>query len=992
MNLKPNVYSSSQFNLNELPSDRRFEELVCRIFENRIIDDLTGQYDHVHLMPGVAEKGIDIHLKKSGKNEAAIQCKMKTSGNINKPEATKEILKFVLHYYQDKDLIHNLNTFKYYFVTSGKFASTTIKLLGDFNSEIFKETKLQEWVEEVIKSYVAFKNLNYAKIKKELEQILAILKVEPVNYNNINGWLNKYENTGIVNEFFSIKKVVDNSSIDKLIDSISPDIDKDAEILIKSYYLSAKNHLDVVKFIGHDISVGNRPRNITVSKLYVDPFFTVNKNIKTDDKLLEEFKNRKKRELRIHDVFKRSKHFVILGDPGSGKSLMVKNLILRFIKKSANIGGLKNYKNHIPFRIELRKYNEQRQKGNINIINYLASILKTEYQLNSVDEKILLHIIQNKSTLFFFDGLDEIFDIAQKNEVRDDILSFLSVNKSVKCIVTSRFIGYHDTQFPENSFYEFSIQDFNNKQIDKFIEKFYTSQIRNKNERTKEIESCKRQIGEIDNDLKSNPLILSLMSLLAINKVVIPDSRLDVYRSCTNTLVETRDKEEKQLDIELLVKNKRGTFGRLAFWQYNQTTNKKPVNQRLVIKDIAKYLVERKEFDDILEAEDASTHFMAYAERRSIYFDNNFTHKTFLEYYTASHIFTRYHNNYKKHTERDAIIENNIKNPAWHVVFELLIAMIDENLDESEIMDEIIEKQLIKDSIEIVYFFLSILKQTKNINDNTRAEIIENAIILTLDGKDIKQKKNRTYNGSNGFISLLNKLSLCSNHKNIIQTVLNKLEDKLDSDSKKVDFYVFLFELNHMIDRRQNKGNTFKAKKEEELIRVKDLNLLLFTNYYLKSFDQIDFQKFISEQIRLFGLKSINEEIPFKYHRGTSRVATFEIYINHKSTLNTYESIKKDLKFLTPLGIDVPFLQSATPSFWSYDYVSEHEPNKFKNLIDIMISNSNKLVSDFITYLLSTISISKIKLVAAEHKNNKKFIKMIDTITAIKKKTSANKV
>ena len=105
MNSKPKVYSSSQYNLNELPSDRKFEELTYRIFQNRISDDLKGLYDKAYLMPGVAEKGIDILLQKNGKNEGVVQCKMKTIGNIYKSEAAKEIIKFVLYYYLDRSLI-----------------------------------------------------------------------------------------------------------------------------------------------------------------------------------------------------------------------------------------------------------------------------------------------------------------------------------------------------------------------------------------------------------------------------------------------------------------------------------------------------------------------------------------------------------------------------------------------------------------------------------------------------------------------------------------------------------------------------------------------------------------------------------------------------------------------------------------------------------------------------------------------------------------------
>ena len=82
------------------------------------------------------------------------------------------------------------------------------------------------------------------------------------------------------------------------------------------------------------------------------------------------------------------------------------------------------------------------------------------------------HILFKIEKQFFsIDGLDEIFDTAQKNTIKEDIVNFISINKNIKCIVTSRFKGYHDIQFPEDLFYEFSIQDFNDKQIQSFIKK-----------------------------------------------------------------------------------------------------------------------------------------------------------------------------------------------------------------------------------------------------------------------------------------------------------------------------------------------------------------------------------------------------------------------------------------------------------------------------------------------------------------------------------------
>jgi hypothetical protein len=122
--------------------------------------------------------------------------------------------------------------------------------------------------------------------------------------------------------------------------------------------------------------------------------------------------------------------------------------------------------------------------------------------------------------------------------------------------------------------------------------------------------------------------------------------------------------------------------------------------------------------------------FMMYAEKRSIYFDNNFTHKTFLEYYTAYWIFS---NVEKKHDtkKRDEIISEFIKNPFWFIVLELYFNMIDSDQPDTEIMDSLYREQLRKSDLSIPCL-LSILPSLKNISDAVSSELVSRSIDVLL--------------------------------------------------------------------------------------------------------------------------------------------------------------------------------------------------------------------------------------------------------------------
>lgn len=962
---KPTKYSGKNYDFNSL-NDRRFEELLHHVFMDRIKDDLKGKYDNASLMSGVAEEGRDIILTLKGKKNGVIQCK-KSNKNLDRPTVAKEIIKFVLYYYKNNTLIDNLESFTYYLICSHKFANTSIDLLTDFKVNIFKEKDLKKWTELVIsdRNNKSLNDLEYSEIETKFKTILANLNVKSKSYSEINAWLHKYPN--IKNGFFEVQKVVDNNAIERVEKILSPDLEKNAKKLITNYYKVAKKHLDVVKFIGHAVSSNlTRPRNITTSKLYVEPFLSIEEKETNKKKTVEKLLDKKKKIFKMHDVFKRSKHYVILGDPGAGKSLMVKHLILRFMKGNAKTGGLKNYQSYIPFRIELRKYNKDKLRSNINIVEYLLDILKKEYQLNDVDLKTLNYILDNKYTLFFFDGLDEVFDTTQRSAICEDIINFISHNKNIKCLVTSRFVGYEDSFFPEDMFDTFGIEKFNEKQIDDFVKKFYSVQVSNTYERRLEIESCKRQLIGVDTNLKSNPLILSLMSLLAINKIIIPDSKLEVYRSCTNTLVETRDKDEKGLEFNLRIKSVRGCFGKLAYWQYCNMTEENQVSKKLAEKTVSDYLVNNQKIADSLEAEDIAQEFLEYAEKRSIYFDDNFMHKTFLEYYTADYIYTRYHNT-SKLNDRDSIIQQYIGNAQWHVIFELLMSMIDEQIVESEPLDKLIEKQLAQHEniLEKNYFFLDILSKVKHIGDDIKERIIDSSSTLI-----IKNQHNSLFEvfKRNAQIEIL---------KPLVKKKISNIENTLQGEIDLIKFYNFIYELNSgsLLSMQPYQYSVQNKNKVKELI-AHDANL--FNSFYLSDDKKFIDKYVLVENIKYFGIENIFKHIDLVYEGG-SWIDLFSIYLRDLE-FDTIEKISNELDYLLENGgLSLNIISELyTTSFISFIFESKNK--KLHKALSLYIESKNAKFDKFMEVVFRGINKRELKEIESEFIGNEKYQRLINNL------------
>lgn len=521
---KPIAHSNYSYPLNSL-DDRVFEILTYSIFKKRILnkdEELNQNYDDVLLMQGIGEKGMDCVLTKENKIIGLIQCK-KYLKNLSDTQILTELIKFSIHYYLDKNRFTTTKKFKYYVATSTGYTGNAIKLLEILsNNELSKNYDLRLITSKIIKKYKEFNALNYDDLEQEITTILSKFNIELIRPNDYDLWINRFPE--IIDTFFEVKKVTDNNLIKESkaeiitkIEEAFPKKDDKINQFIQSYKTVAIEKLNTINFIGFDLRrYRQRPTDITLTDLFVEPLF--HERIDEKNKKVQSITNK---DLKIANIFKSEKNMIILGDPGAGKSLLVKFIIVQILQGKESSIGLRQYGNHLPFRIELRKYNEVRE--NKSIIEYLADILTKEFQ-TEINTESLNSVLQKNESLIFFDGLDEIFNVTHKTRMKENIEAFSLNFAKTKCVVTSRFIGYHDIKFNSKKFDEFAIQHFNTAQIRDLVNKFYTSQIVNTEKRLRSINNCLLQIEkDVDQELKSNPLIMTLILILSSNNIVIPD-------------------------------------------------------------------------------------------------------------------------------------------------------------------------------------------------------------------------------------------------------------------------------------------------------------------------------------------------------------------------------------------------------------------------------------------------------------------------------------
>lgn len=203
--------------------DRRFEELLYSIGRLRIEEgDWKGRFDEINLLDGVRDQGQDCSLHLAGKSFGLIQCKhsIHDTRKISQPECAKEIVKFVLHYIVENTLIHDPNSFTYYFAVSFGFSKPALRLLTDFNNEILKQVKLKDWTEAVINDNEELKHLKYNDIESDLKTVLTSITVKKIIPQDLDTLLNTDGFQSIIRTFFKVRMVVESKPVEKLAEEL----------------------------------------------------------------------------------------------------------------------------------------------------------------------------------------------------------------------------------------------------------------------------------------------------------------------------------------------------------------------------------------------------------------------------------------------------------------------------------------------------------------------------------------------------------------------------------------------------------------------------------------------------------------------------------------------------------------------------------------------------------------------------------------------------
>lgn len=654
----------------------------------------------------------------------------------------------------------------------------------------------------------------------------------------------------------------------------------------------------------------NEARKLPINDIFVNPTFI------SLHKKEEEYPNK----LDLQDFLSNVYRSVVLGNPGGGKSTLSLKLchdLAEHYSKRILAG-----RQVLPILVVLRDYGAEKKDCKCSILQFIETMVNSEYQIeppNGAFEYLLL----NGRAVVIFDGLDELIETRSRQQISDDIESFCNLYPSVPVLVTSREVGYGQAPLDEKTFELFQLAPFNDEQVEEYVTNwFYADTDLTKKQNKQKIDRFIKESNSVS-DLRSNPLMLALMCNIYRGENYIPKNRADVYEKCSLMLFEQWDKRRGirvELQIEAHIKP---AMMYLAHWIYSDNRLQGGVTERKLIKKTAEYLLKRR-FEDLDEAEKAAQEFIEFCRGRAWVFTDTgttkegerlyqFTHRTFIEYFTATHI-VRTH---ATPNSLSGLLLPKIANSEWDVVSQLAFQLQNRNIEGAgdELLTELVNQANKNDSEERWNFLtfaassLGFMVMSPKVIRNITKAFVENSIIKGL--KQTEQDKNYE---TDIIGTTLNKFlsALPENRTTIADSLKSLLVEKIKTGRESESTLAFEFSSGLTLHNYGIGDEVVKFWNEIYNDIFEDcfsqLQLLCPKNFKV-CYEAFNLEKIsLTDFIHWHGLKSLFYLQRYKMHERIVKLPLSEkyIFLFLNPQINNYEIYFHQLKEICPILLNYP--------------------------------------------------------------------------------------
>ncbi|GLY54568.1 NACHT domain-containing protein [Lentzea sp. NBRC 102530] len=319
----------------------------------------------------------------------------------------------------------------------------------------------------------------------------------------------------------------------------------------------------------------------------------------------------------------RDRRFAVVGNPGAGKSTFIRRL-LRLAEP-------------VPLLVQLK----QHQKLADDFVTIIAR------ELGPVTQRVesrqhIADLLDAGEALVVFDGLDEVGDIEARRSAVTAIEAFAARFPLARIVVTCRQESYPVAPLDATRFPAYRLPDFNPVQVVHYVRTWFAL-----------VHAESRIQGflydsEHLRDLRSNPLMLSLLCMLYQSEGYIPENTADVYRECSELMLVRWDAISQVPSVIRSVKLAKFLVQELAQHFFFDLDGRGDEGEKTLERLVVAHLREREE-EGAQSYHQQAQEFLDYCAERAWVLTQvdtsmdgerrfGFTHRTFMEYYTACYV------------------------------------------------------------------------------------------------------------------------------------------------------------------------------------------------------------------------------------------------------------------------------------------------------------------------------------------------------------------
>jgi hypothetical protein len=335
----------------------------------------------------------------------------------------------------------------------------------------------------------------------------------------------------------------------------------------------------------------------------------------------------------VYELAERLDRSVLLGDPGGGKTTAANVLMHHFAGDPQG---------RLPFLVTLREY-ASGDPPQHSVAGYIEHVLTTFYQIPPPAGLVELLLLTGRAVVIF-DGLDELLDTGLRADVTSRVEHFCVEFPLAPVLVTSRVVGYDQVRLDDREFTCYRLGGFGDAEVTEYARKWFRQDT---DARPDDADTFLAESASV-RDLRSNPLLLSLMCILYRGEGSLPRNRAEVYEQCADLLFrrwDARRRIHQELRAGHLVEP---ALRNLAWRLFAQDLPQPTITERALIDATARFLYGRG-FESEDDARAAAGEFVEFCRGRMWVFTDAgstatgerlyaFTHRTFLEYFAAAQI------------------------------------------------------------------------------------------------------------------------------------------------------------------------------------------------------------------------------------------------------------------------------------------------------------------------------------------------------------------